>query len=437
MTTAPPAVAADTAPLRVCVDARLTSGQAGGVEQAVIGLATGLSALTDGDEQYLFHAGDWIDPYLSGPCRRLTTTTTTTTTAAAAGPASRPRLRTRVARVARRLLPAAATRAVDRLRDRGPVVPRSDGTLEAAGVDLVHFTHAPAFLTAVPSLYQPWDLQHRHLPQFFTAREYQSRELCYRAFCDQAAAVAVATSWGRRDLLEQFGLPPDKVIVVPAAAPTTAYAPPDPDAMAAAQRQHDLPDAFVYFPAQTWPHKNHLTLLAALRLLRDQDGLVVPLVCSGFQTDFFPTIAARAAELGLGPQVRFLGFVDPPVVRCLYRLCRALVFPSKFEGWGLPVTEAFHAGVPVACSSAACLPDQAGGAALVFDPDDPAAIAAAVRQLWTEPATRDDLARRGRARVATFSWDLTARLYRAHYRRLAGRPLGEADLALLAAPPVV
>ena len=117
-------------------------------------------------------------------------------------------------------------------------------------------------------------------------------------------------------------------------------------------------------------------------------------------------------------------------------LATALVFPSRFEGWGLPVCEAFSAGLPVASSSATSLPDLVGDAGLLFDPDDPEQIADCVLRLWRDRAPRQTLSDAGRERGAQFSFDRTARLFRAHYRRLGHRPPSEEDRILLASPPL-
>ncbi|HET7928778.1 MAG TPA: glycosyltransferase, partial [Actinomycetota bacterium] len=128
------------------------------------------------------------------------------------------------------------------------------------------------------------------------------------------------------------------------------------------------------------------------------------------------------------------GYVSPLELQCLYRLARFLVFPTLFEGGGMPVFEAFAAGVPVAASDVTCIPRQAGDAALLFNPREPAGIADAMIRLWADGALRAELVRRGRERVARFTWDRTARTYRALYRELTGRPLTTADRDLLDAP---
>src|SRR5262249_42109345 len=162
----------------------------------------------------------------------------------------------------------------------------------------------------------------------------------------------------------------------------------------------------IFYPAITWPHKNHIALLKALAVLREK-GTIIPLVASGHQQEFYRTIEQWIRQLHLQDQVRFVGFVDSIELQCLYRLCRGLAFPSKFEGWGLPVTEAFSLGVPVACSNVTSLPEVAGDAALLFDPDQPEQIADAVYKIWTDDTLRATLVQRGKDRSKLFSWDHT------------------------------
>jgi glycosyltransferase involved in cell wall biosynthesis len=417
--------------LRVCIDARLSSGTLGGVEQFVIGLAHGLSQLGDGDEEYLLLAlpddDDWLTPYVGGACRILHGTGATRQPAWSRRLNVPPPARA----LARKLLsPLINRRAADELP-----LPHSDGTAERAGVHLLHFPTQGAFLTELPSIYHPWDLQHLHLPQFFTPEAIRARERSYRAFCERASMVAVASAWHARDVVLHYDLPAEKVRVVPAAPVLSAYAPPTEEDVRGARARFSLPEDFIFYPAQTWAHKNHLALLDALALLRDREGLRVPLVSSGKLNDFYPRIEERARSLGLTDQVHFLGFVSTTELQSLYRLCRLVVFPTKFEGFGMPLMEAFLAGAPVASSNVTSLPEQAGDAALLFDPDDTEEIAAAVRRLWTDDALRRALSERGRARVSLFTYERTALLFRAHYRRLAARALNEEDRALLAAPP--
>lgn len=413
-----PALAARPRPLRVAIEARLASGTFGGVEQVVIGLASGLSRLGDGDEEYLFltHAGadGWLAPHVGGPARLLP----------CAPPPPRPSsaLRRELARIPGLLW--AWTRWTVR-------VAASDGAVERAGADVVHFPFQSGFLTEIPSIYHPHDLQHVHLPRFFPRAERAWRDIHYRTLCARARMVAVTSSWIRRDLVRQYGLPPEKIEVIPLAPVVGAYAQPSAGALALVRRELDLPASFALYPAQTWPHKNHLGLVRAIAALRRDHGITVPLVCSGKRTEHLETILREVRRLGLSDVVRFVGFVTPAQLQALYGLARCVVIPTLFEAASFPLWEAFENGVPAACSNVTSLPEQAGDAALVFDPHDERAMAEALRGVFTDEALRRALVERGRARVSAFTWDRTARTFRAHYRRIAGRALTDEDRSLL------
>jgi glycosyltransferase involved in cell wall biosynthesis len=313
----------------------------------------------------------------------------------------------------------------------------SDGTVENAGFDVIHFTTQAAFLTAVPSIYQPHDLQHLHLPQYFSRRVRLRRELEYRTYCEQAALVVAMSTWGREDLIRRYKLQPERVAVVPWAAGANAEVAPGSERVAQVRRRYSLPDAFAFFPSRTWPHKNHLGLIEAIALLRRKFGVRVHVICSGHRDEFFNKIEGHIQKFQLNDQVRFVGFVPEDDLQCLYHASRCVVFPTKFEGWGLPLLEAFRAGTPVACSRINPLREQAADAALLFNPDNQEEMAATILRLWTDGALRDRLAAAGRQRADLFSWRQTARLFRAHYRKLGKRTLAPEDRALLSSSPIV
>jgi len=401
-----------TRPLCIAIDARLPAGLSGGLEQFVIGLVAALSSLTDGDEEYLVlvSPGDdgWIRPYVSGPCHIVKTR----------GHASLIGTQRRIARAAPRLT-ASWRRYRDNRFASASVLPESDGTIERMGTDVMHFTTQRAFVSDVPSLYHPWDLQHLHFPEFFSVAALQRREFLYRAFCDRSRLVVTAAEWTRADLIHQYGLPDNKVVAVQIPPVMAAYGQPSETAVDNLRRKFDLPERFAFYPAQTWPHKNHLGVLRALAMLRDRFDLSIPLVCSGYQNEYYATIREEITRLSLTEHVRFVGFVAPRELRSLYRMSSAVVFASLFEGWGFPVLEAFAEGVPVACSSATTLPETAGSAALLFDPTDESSIADALRRVWTDDVLRAELVSRGTARLHTLDWPSTARRFRGYYRQIA------------------
>jgi glycosyltransferase involved in cell wall biosynthesis len=395
-----------------------------GVGSLLIGLATGLSSAGHTDEYvFLTYPGhdEWLRAYLGSSCRALGFQ------------------EAQWKGFARRRLPGAVAawqqgrRLAGQPEQRGGLlqVPNSDGALEAEGVEVIQFPSQAGFITDVPSIYHPHDLQHLHLPEYFTAQQIAQRELIYRTLCGQATVVAVASNWVKRDLVHHYGLAPDKVQVIPLAPLLGEYPEPTHSELARTAAKYRLPNGFIFYPAQTWPHKNHIMLLEALAILR-RDGLVVPLVASGRKTDFFRRIDARAHELGVHDQVRFLGFVTPLELQILYRLSRGVVIPTKFEAASFPLWEAFLAGAPAACSSVTSLPEQAGGAALLFDPCEPEAIAAAIRSLVTDEDLRSELVERASAKVSHLNWRSTAGAFRVLYKKVSGRQLDAGERRVLA-----
>jgi glycosyltransferase involved in cell wall biosynthesis len=411
----------------VALDARIPHGQWGGVQRVVEGLAAGLGGM-DGPEEFVFlterGGSEWLGPWLGANSRVVETSPGYGRTS--------PRRAYDAVTCRLPLVARAARGAASRLGRVALPLPKSNGFVEGLGVDLVHFTTPQAYRTVLPSVYQPHDLLHRHYPEQFSPVHVRYREHAYRTFSERASIVSVMTEFGRQDVLEAWGLPADRVAVVPwapvagthggsASGPGTPKLPPG------------IPDRYIVYPGQTWPHKNHLRLIEALAELR-QRGTTIPLVSTGRPTEYMGVIRRRVEELGLGSQVSFVGYLAPAELDAVLAHSTALVFPSLFEGWGLPVVEAFSLGIPVACSNAAALPEVAGGAALLFDPENTDAIAGAVLRLWEDEALREDLRRRGRARAAELSWNKTARTFRSIYRLVAGRTLTDEDRVLLGPP---
>jgi glycosyltransferase involved in cell wall biosynthesis len=229
--------------------------------------------------------------------------------------------------------------------------------------------------------------------------------------------VVSESEWARADTIEQYGLDAAKVVAIARGAPTALYQA-EPD-LPAIRRRFDLPDPFALYPARTWPHKNHLRLVEALALARERDGLELLLVFTGQATKQDEVVRARAAELGVGERIRFLGFVEPVELIGLYRLARFVIVPSLFEGGGFPLLEAFREGAPVASSSATALPEIGGDAVLLFDPFSLEDITAALRRLTADDAVRRQLRGRGEARSKLFDWCVTADAYVELYRSLA------------------
>ena len=420
--------------MKIGIDVNVEPGFCGGVAPALRSLIVTLGSLTDGPEEYAIIVGsdrqrEWLHPL--GANQKFVT-------------------RTQLHK------PGVVRRSLRRLQDwlsgpnASPCLPISDGFYESLGCDVMHFPTQEYTLCAVPSVYNPHDLQHLHFPQFFTPSHVAWRETVCPAACHIAKAVIVNSQWVKEDVTQRYGIaPPSKVQVIPEAPPTLLTPEPSIDDMKRISKRYGLPERFAFYPAVAWPHKNHLRLLDALAHLRDHRGLIVPLVCTGalhedppasallprpaegHAASHWPKIKTQLARLDLVDQVHFVGLVPEEDLRGLYRLARCLVLPTLFEANSLPIFEAWVDGTPVACSNVTALPEQVMDAGLIFNPFDPIAIADTIARLFTDDDLCEELRTKARRRLNNFDWVRTAKAYRAIYRRTAGQQLSEDDRMLL------
>ncbi|NDJ76063.1 MAG: glycosyltransferase family 4 protein [Chloroflexi bacterium] len=414
--------------LNIAINAQIPPGRGfGGVEYVLVALVQALGQL-DGPEQYTlithWENADWLQPYI-GPNQRTV-------------PGPRPMERfggstPRALRpLAKRLHRMAVSFLGPEVLPRRPLVPVSDGFYEGLGCDVIHFPYQRFVICALPSIFNPHDLQHRHFPQFFGVEELLLRETIYTTACHHAHTVAVINEWVKGDVLRHYNPHPDKVQIIPLAVPSAPYPDPTPQKLAAVKAAYALPGVFMIYPAVTWPHKNHLRLLDALALLRDR-GLRVNLICTGHQGEYYyDAIQPRLDALKLGEQVRFLGLVPAEDLRALYQLAQFLIHPTLFEASSSVIGEAWRDGLPVTCANVTALPDLVLDGAVLFDPYSVESMADAIRHMATDAHLRTTMHERGVRRLADFSWERSARAYRALYRRAAGRPLDAEEQHLLA-----
>jgi glycosyltransferase involved in cell wall biosynthesis len=225
------------------------------------------------------------------------------------------------------------------------------------------------------------DVQHLDLPQLFSKPELLYRKHFYEGFARRADAVVTISHFAKARMVDALGLEPERIHVAHLGVDTTAYLP-----------NLGPREDFVLYPARGWPHKNHARLIEGVGQARATNpDLRLVLTGGGLDT------------LGDLPDwVDRQGLVSQEHLRHLYRTARALVFPSLYEGFGLPPLEAMASGCPVAVSNAGSLPEVVGDAAVLFDPEDPSAISAAI--LAAIDRTQE-LQSAGLEQVKKFTWE--------------------------------
>jgi glycosyltransferase involved in cell wall biosynthesis len=307
-----------------------------------------------------------------------------------------------------------------------------DSALHTIGVRAVHFPTSNLFRTSLPFIYEPWDLQYLHFPDFFDRKELHRRHTKYSYGCANATFIVVPTRWGKEDLISRLNIEARKIVVIRrgsefASAPTT-------DAQCAAiVRAAGIDPGFAFYPAMGFPHKNHVTLFRALGHLRAKKGLNIRLVMTGRSYAPFAAALERSIkDSGVADQICVLGPVPETTLTALYRMAHAVVFPSLFEGLGLPLLEALKNRTPVLAANATCIPEVIGRAGVLFDPLDHVALAEVIERAWRDPEWLKQPLQHASEQLALFDWDEARTKFRALYRKLDGRSLGAQDEALLA-----
>jgi glycosyltransferase involved in cell wall biosynthesis len=266
-------------------------------------------------------------------------------------------------------------------------------TTHVAEFDVLHYPlTVPSPGTQAPTVVTLHDTQHRDLPEFFGPARKSFRRIAYDRAARGAAAVVVTSEFVRGRAIELLDLAPSRVHVVPHAIDHSVFRIGDEEL-----------EPIILYPARPWPHKNHTRLFEAFASLRETRPQL-RLVLTGGGLD-------RLEPLPEG--VESLGSVPAEQLASLYRRAACLVYPSLYEGFGLPVLEAMACGCPVAASNAGAIPEIAGDAAVLFDPTDVEAMAAAMLEA---DGRREELRERGLARAIGYTWDESARRHDDVYR---------------------
>jgi glycosyltransferase involved in cell wall biosynthesis len=263
-------------------------------------------------------------------------------------------------------------------------------------------------VSAKPSAVMMPDVQHEFFPEFFDSNVLQWRRQTYGPTALNADVVFTVSEHAKGTIVDKFRVAPEKIHVIHLDA-DPEFKRPLPTTPSAAFEKLQLPKKYFYFPANFWPHKNHANVLEALKLAIRGGMHDVHLVLSGSPADF-GWVAKEISRLGLDKSVHMLGYVDKKLIPEIYQHALALLFATKFEGFGIPLLEAFWCGVPAITADSGSCVEVAGDAAILVDPLDPASIAAGMRRIAEDAGLRQELVAKGRRRVELFSWERAVEL---------------------------
>lgn len=271
-------------------------------------------------------------------------------------------------------------------------------------LDIVWFLYPGMFqFVNVPFIYTVWDLQHRLQPYFpevsITGWKWGNREATYRYILPRAARILTGTRQGKKEIMHFYGIAEQNIRVIPFPVPSF---PEDGESGINIHEKFGIGDKFLFYPAQFWPHKNHINILRALRVLIDEYGIETELVFTGSDKGNLHYVKKTVNELKLDAFVHFPGFVTRAELKALYQSATALIFASFFGPDNLPPLEAFSLGCPVLASRIPGASEQLGEAALFFDPANPVEMAEIMQKTFRDPDILEELKKRGEDRIKKY-----------------------------------
>ena len=258
-----------------------------------------------------------------------------------------------------------------------------------------------SYQTPAPALVSIHDLMHRYerrFPEVSASGRFAAREQRFGGIARFATGMLVDSEVGRQQLVESYAADARRIFPLPYVAPSYIHAP----LPAGFDERHRLPAKFAFYPAQFWEHKNHRRLVDAAASLRAEHA-DIHLVFTGNPTHDHGALAAHVDATGMRPHVTFAGRVADADMPEFYRRARCMIMPTFFGPTNIPPLEAFALGCPAAISGIYGMPEQAGGAALLFDPESVPDMADCLRRLWQDDALCSELRRKGLARAAAWN----------------------------------
>lgn len=286
-------------------------------------------------------------------------------------------------------------------------------------VDVAHFQYVSPPVAPCPIVLMVHDISFESNPEFLPWLQAERLRWLVPRSIRRAAHTVTVSHFTRQQMLERYGLHPDRVTVTHEAAGPAFKRVADPVALRVALDGLDIPERYILAVGNLQPRKNLRTLLEAYASLVARDRIEQTLVLVGQVHYKGNAVLDHIERLGLRDRVRWTGYVPEPVLVALYNLADLFVFPTLYEGFGLPVLEAMACGAPVVSTNVTSIPEVSGDAAVLVDPRSVSEFTSAIERVVTDSATRDRLRERGFQQAARFSWAKLARQTLEVYKRCA------------------
>jgi glycosyltransferase involved in cell wall biosynthesis len=288
--------------------------------------------------------------------------------------------------------------------------------------DLVHVQYTAPLGCPVPAVVTVHDVSFLEHPEYFPALRSLQLRITVGRTVRRAARILTVSEFSRVGIMKAYGLDGDRIVVVPNAASPEFRPISREQAAREVESRFGIRAPYILSVGDLLHRKNQVGLIHAFAgLMREYPQFRHQLVLAGKNTWFTPRVREAAVKSGMADRIRMPGFVSDEDLLHLYNACEVFVFPSFFEGFGLPLLEAMACGRAVACSNSSAMPEVADGAALLFDPGTPAEMGKAIKDLLIDPELRARMERLGTVRAAHFSWQKAAARTLEVYYDVAGR----------------
>jgi glycosyltransferase involved in cell wall biosynthesis len=291
-------------------------------------------------------------------------------------------------------------------------------------IEVLHAQYAGPPICPVPVVLSLHDISYERYPQFFPHNLSRHLRAIVPPAIRRAAAVLTLSEFSRQDIVQHYDVSPTKVVVARCAADPIFHRMHDEAQLAAVRARYGTGGHFILCVGNLEPRKNLGTLIDAYVQLRRADATRHKLVLVGRKAWLYDGIFATARASGYADELVFTGYVPDQDLVALYNAADLFVYPSIFEGFGLPALEAMACGTPVITSNTSALPETVGDAALMVAPLDSEALAEAITAVLGDAGLREQLTTRGLQRAGAFSWEATARIVQGVYQDVhAGKRL--------------